>query len=86
MSTPEVRILAAGSALPGQPVDNAALARRFNMDTSWEQWVDAFIGTRSRHLAVDLESGEVRSSSPSSPPRPDSGRWTPPVCGRTTST
>jgi 3-oxoacyl-[acyl-carrier-protein] synthase-3 len=29
---------------------------------SWEQWVDVFIGTRSRHLAVDLESGEVRSS------------------------
>jgi 3-oxoacyl-[acyl-carrier-protein] synthase-3 len=43
-------------------VDNAALARRFNMDASWQQWVDVFIGTRSRHLAVDLESGEVRSS------------------------
>ncbi len=62
MRTPEARILAAGSALPGQPVNNAALARRFNMDASWEQWVDVFIGTRSRHLAVDLESGEVRSS------------------------
>ncbi|MEV6183091.1 3-oxoacyl-ACP synthase III family protein [Streptomyces sp. NPDC052016] len=62
MSTPEVRVLAAGSALPGPPVDNAALARRFNMDASWQQWVDVFIGTRSRHLAVDLESGEVRSS------------------------
>jgi 3-oxoacyl-[acyl-carrier-protein] synthase-3 len=62
MSKPEVRVLAAGSALPGPAVDNAALARRFNMDASWEQWVDVFIGTRSRHLAVDLESGEVRSS------------------------
>ncbi|MEV0641221.1 3-oxoacyl-ACP synthase III family protein [Streptomyces sp. NPDC050619] len=62
MSTPEVRILAAGSALPGPPVDNAALARRFDMDASWEQWVDVFIGTRSRHLAVDLESGDVRFS------------------------
>ncbi|MET9352430.1 3-oxoacyl-ACP synthase III family protein [Streptomyces sp. NPDC006617] len=62
MSKPEVRVLAAGSALPGPAVDNAALARRFNMDASWEQWVDVFIGTRSRHLAVDLESGEIRSS------------------------
>jgi 3-oxoacyl-[acyl-carrier-protein] synthase-3 len=32
------------------------------MDTLWEQWVDAFIGTRTRHLAVDLGSGEVRYS------------------------
>lgn len=62
MSTSDVRILAAGSALPGPPVDNAALARRFNMDASWEQWVDVFIGTKSRHLAVDLDSGQVRSS------------------------
>jgi 3-oxoacyl-[acyl-carrier-protein] synthase-3 len=26
----------------------------------WEQWVEAFIGTRSRHLAVDLDTGEQR--------------------------
>lgn len=62
MTTTDVRVLAAGSALPGRPVDNAALARRFHVDASWEQWVDAFIGTRSRHLAVDLDSGAVRSS------------------------
>jgi len=43
-------------------VDNAALARRFGMDAGWEQWVEVFVGTRSRHLAVDLETGEVRSS------------------------
>jgi 3-oxoacyl-[acyl-carrier-protein] synthase-3 len=55
----DIRILAAASALPGEPVDNAALARRFGMDHLWEQWVDAFIGTRTRHLAVDLDSGKV---------------------------
>ncbi|MGW4211284.1 3-oxoacyl-ACP synthase III family protein [Lentzea sp. NPDC004789] len=60
--TTDVRVLAAGSALPGPLVDNAALARRFRMTSAWEQWVDTFIGTRSRHLAVDLESGQVRCS------------------------
>jgi 3-oxoacyl-[acyl-carrier-protein] synthase III len=62
MGTPDVRILSAGSALPGPPVDNGMLARRFDMDATWRQWVDVFIGTRFRHLAVDLDSGEVRSS------------------------
>ncbi|MFJ8854017.1 3-oxoacyl-ACP synthase III family protein [Streptomyces sp. NPDC102437] len=43
-------------------IDNSALARRFGMDALWEQWVDAFIGTRSRHLAIDLDSGELAVS------------------------
>jgi 3-oxoacyl-[acyl-carrier-protein] synthase-3 len=58
----EVRLLAVGTALPGDPVDNAALGRRFGMDALWEQWVDAFIGTRQRHLAIDLETGEQRAT------------------------
>ncbi|MDJ1137469.1 3-oxoacyl-ACP synthase III family protein [Streptomyces iconiensis] len=62
MPGPDVHILSAASALPGPAVDNAALARRFGMDALWEQWVDVFIGTKTRHLAVDLESGEIRSS------------------------
>lgn len=62
MSGSEVSVLAAGSALPGPPVGNDALARRFGMDAAWEQWIDVFIGTRSRHLSVDLETGEVRST------------------------
>ncbi|MEA5360361.1 3-oxoacyl-ACP synthase III family protein [Amycolatopsis sp., V23-08] len=53
----DIRVLSAGTALPGPPVSNAALAARFGMDTLWEQWVDAFIGTRHRHLALDLETG-----------------------------
>ncbi|MEU4173858.1 3-oxoacyl-ACP synthase III family protein [Streptomyces sp. NPDC026589] len=60
MHTPDVldtRILSVGTALPGAPVGTAELARRFGMDALWEQWVDAFIGTRSRHLAVDVATG-----------------------------
>lgn len=30
------------------------------MDALWEQWIDAFIGTRTRHLAVDMETGDIR--------------------------
>ncbi|MFE9428509.1 3-oxoacyl-ACP synthase III family protein [Kitasatospora sp. NPDC006697] len=57
-----VRVLSAGTALPGPAIDTGALARRFGMDRLWEQWVDAFIGTRTRHLAIDLESGRPRQS------------------------
>jgi 3-oxoacyl-[acyl-carrier-protein] synthase-3 len=57
MRSSEAHLLAVGTALPGPPLDNAALARRFGMDGLWEQWVDAFIGTRTRHLALDLASG-----------------------------
>ncbi|MER5871128.1 3-oxoacyl-ACP synthase III family protein [Streptomyces sp. NPDC002044] len=62
MTGRDVHILSAASALPGPAVDNAALARRFGMDPLWEQWVEVFIGTRSRHLALDLETGRLTSS------------------------
>ncbi|MEW5352519.1 MULTISPECIES: 3-oxoacyl-ACP synthase III family protein [unclassified Streptomyces] len=57
-----VRVLSAGTALPGPPVDTEALAERFGMDRLWRQWVDTFIGTRTRHLALDLATGEPRES------------------------
>ena len=60
--TTTVSVVAAASALPGPPVDNAALGRRLGMDALWEQWVEAFIGTRARHLAVDLDTGAQRDS------------------------
>ncbi|MER5746611.1 3-oxoacyl-ACP synthase III family protein [Streptomyces sp. NPDC002225] len=62
MDIPDIHIRSVGSALPGPPIDNSALARRFGMDALWEQWVDAFIGTRSRHLAIDLDSGDLAFS------------------------
>ncbi|GAB3886992.1 3-oxoacyl-ACP synthase III family protein [Kibdelosporangium lantanae] len=57
-----VRVLAVGTALPGPPVDTAALASCFGMDQAWRQWVDTFIGTKTRYLAVDLATGQVRHS------------------------
>lgn len=62
MDASQVRILSAGTALPGPPIGNTALARRFGMDELWEQWIDTFIGTRNRHLSVDLDSGEVHTT------------------------
>lgn len=53
----ETSILAVGTALPGPPVDNSALARRFGMDALWRQWVDTFIGAGTRYLSIDLETG-----------------------------
>nr|BAQ25501.1 ketoacyl-ACP synthase [Micromonospora sp. GMKU326] len=55
-------LLAVGTALPGPALSNAHLARRFGLPGVWEQWVDTFIGTRNRHLARDLDTGEVRYS------------------------
>ncbi|MEU9478107.1 3-oxoacyl-ACP synthase III family protein [Streptomyces sp. NPDC048191] len=61
--TPEaIHIVSAGTAVPGAPVDNAALARRFGMSDQWEEWIQVFIGTDTRHLSVDLDSGERRNS------------------------
>ncbi|GAA3566845.1 3-oxoacyl-ACP synthase III family protein [Nonomuraea rosea] len=60
MHSPDIHILAAGTALPGPPIDNATLARLLGMPTVWERWIDAFIGTDNRHFAVDLATGERR--------------------------
>ncbi len=60
MDASQIRIAAVGTALPDPPIDNAMLARQFGMNDLWEQWVDGFIGTRTRHLAVDISTGEQR--------------------------
>ncbi|MCX5330381.1 MULTISPECIES: 3-oxoacyl-ACP synthase III family protein [unclassified Streptomyces] len=59
---PALRMASVGTALPGPRIDNAMLGRRMGLGPAWEQWAEAFIGTRFRHLAVDLESGEPRFS------------------------
>ncbi|MFG3055845.1 3-oxoacyl-ACP synthase III family protein [Kitasatospora sp. NPDC048239] len=58
----DVRVLSVGTALPGAPVDNLALARRFGQSEQWAEWVDVFVGTRTRHLALDLERGTLTHS------------------------
>jgi 3-oxoacyl-[acyl-carrier-protein] synthase III len=55
----DVYLRSAGTAVPGPAVDNSALARLFEVGDVWEQWIDTFIGTRTRHLCVNLETGEI---------------------------
>ncbi|SDL31675.1 3-oxoacyl-ACP synthase III family protein [Streptomyces indicus] len=56
---PEVHLASVGTALPGDPVDNAELARVLGAN---EEWIEMFIGTRTRHFARDLKTGTVRWS------------------------
>jgi 3-oxoacyl-[acyl-carrier-protein] synthase-3 len=59
MTPPVPHIAAAGSALPGDPVDNAALAATLGVSA---EWIEVYIGTQTRHFARDLVTGEVRHS------------------------
>jgi len=54
----DIYVRAVGTALPGPALSNEVLARRFGMTGHWEPVVQAFIGTQSRHLAIDLETGQ----------------------------
>lgn len=62
MVTRDVRLVSAGTAMPGEAVGNARLARSLGMTPVFQEWVDTFVGTRSRYLAIDLGTGEVRCS------------------------
>ncbi|TKG60512.1 3-oxoacyl-ACP synthase III family protein [Prauserella endophytica] len=48
-------LLGSGIALPGEPIDNVRLGEKFGTDP---RWVERFIGTRTRHLGVDLDTGK----------------------------
>lgn len=54
-----VYVAATGTALPGDPVDNAALGTMLGVS---EEWIDLFVGTRTRHFGWDPVTGEVRGS------------------------
>ncbi|MEW2286666.1 3-oxoacyl-ACP synthase III family protein [Streptomyces sp. NPDC047841] len=62
MQPQRIHVASAGTALPGAPVDNAALTRRFGMSDQWEEWIGVFIATETRHLTVDLDTGERRNT------------------------
>lgn len=53
-----IYVRAVGTAAPGPLIDNATLGQRLGMPSQWEEWVDTFIGTKSRYLSVDLDSGK----------------------------
>lgn len=59
MTLPEVHLASVGTCLPGEPVDNAALAKLVGVD---EQWAELFIGNTSRYFAKNLATGEVEYS------------------------
>ncbi|MEV7870623.1 3-oxoacyl-ACP synthase III family protein [Streptomyces sp. NPDC088124] len=59
MTAPTSYLASIGTALPGDPVDNATLSKVLGIN---EEWIDVFIGTRTRHFARDLGTGVVRWS------------------------
>lgn len=52
----QITIAGLGTFLPGSPVENQHLAQVFNVN---EEWVEYFIGNKTRHFALDLKSGKV---------------------------
>ncbi len=56
---PEAYLAGIGTFLPGDPVDNATLSKVLGVN---QDWVEAFIGTKTRHFAKDLSTGEVQWS------------------------
>lgn len=58
MNQPDIHILSVGTELPGPPIDNATLIGRFGLPSAWEEWMDIFVGTKTRHFAIDLETGK----------------------------
>lgn len=54
--TAPLHLAGTGSALPAEPVDNAALSGLFGIS---EDWIDLFVGTRTRHFAWDPATGKV---------------------------
>lgn len=56
---PRMRLAAVATALPGPPVGNEELGARLGLPSDW---MDLFIGTRSRHFVTDLADGRVRQS------------------------
>lgn len=59
MTTSTSYLASIGTALPGDPVDNATLAKVLGIN---EDWIEVFIGTRTRYFARDLATGLVRWS------------------------
>lgn len=53
---PDAHIVSTGIALPGDPLDNDVISRKFGANV---QWIDVFVGTRRRYLSKELDSGRV---------------------------
>lgn len=62
MTTRDIRLASVGTAMPGTAIDNSTLTKNLGMTPVFEQWIDTFVGTRSRYLSIDLGTGEVHYS------------------------
>ena len=51
----DVKIIAVGTHLPGPQISNKKLSKILSVS---DEWIDFFIGTKSRHFCVDIETGE----------------------------
>ncbi|WP_435852924.1 3-oxoacyl-ACP synthase III family protein [Streptomyces vietnamensis] len=52
-------IAATGTALPGEPIGNAELGAALGVS---DEWIDVFVGTRTRYFGRDLVTGEIRDT------------------------
>lgn len=51
----DVSISSIGTYLPGPPIDNKTLSAVLKVN---EEWIDFFIGTKSRHFCMDMHTGK----------------------------
>jgi 3-oxoacyl-[acyl-carrier-protein] synthase-3 len=56
---PPAALAAVAHELPGEPVDNAALARLLGLAP---EWIEAYVGVRKRHFATDPADGRARQT------------------------
>ncbi|MEU6867579.1 3-oxoacyl-ACP synthase III family protein [Streptomyces sp. NPDC046876] len=59
VTAPLFHIAGTGAALPGAPVDNTVMDEVFHLS---EEWIDAFVGTRTRHFGWDPVTGAATHS------------------------
>jgi 3-oxoacyl-[acyl-carrier-protein] synthase III len=55
----KVTIAGIGTFLPGTPINNQQIAEVFHVN---EEWIEFFIGNKTRHLAIDLNTRKVMYS------------------------
>lgn len=54
-----VKLVSVGTFLPGEPISNEKIQERFAVNA---EWIDFAIGNRTRHLVMDLDTGETNYS------------------------
>jgi 3-oxoacyl-[acyl-carrier-protein] synthase III len=52
----KVKLISVGTFLPGEPISNEKIQEKFSVNA---EWIDFAIGNRTRHLVMDLDTGEV---------------------------